>query len=450
MKTLFEPKTLVEKILGSQKINSSIQYRQLYYLKSVEVNDGLLLMNLLTYELIYLTESEAELLNLMNLNNEVIIKLIEKWFLVPENHDDLSLLKQVESMMCFMNKSYTLQKYQTFTILPTTDCNARCFYCFENGASKIKMSPLVATDVANYILNHKTDSKIYLRWFGGEPLYNSEVIDIICQKLSDESVDYESYMISNGYLFNEQMVAKAVSLWHLSRIQITIDGTEEKYNRIKNYIYNDGSAYLKVMNNIELLLKEKINVRIRMNLDQYNIDDIYKLTDELFIRFKDEKNLRIYSALIFEESCAHMKNADSETRRKLLEKQVKLEKYIIQNGKYALDAKIHKNRFGHCMADDNQAIMILPDGNLGKCQSFVDSNYIGNIYNPEIDYKMVNWYKDIKTVSKECDNCIFRMACVYPKCCIMSLQNCTDLDKQLISNRLEKQMLKCYENFIIQ
>ena len=256
-------------------------------------------------------------------------------------------------------------------------------------------------------------------------------------------------MITNGYLFDEALIEKALSLWKLTGVQITLDGTEPKYNRIKNYIYNDVSPFLRVINNIDLLSKADVNVRIRMNMDYNNVDDLYSLTDYLFGLFATNEKIKIYSALIFEESCAYMKKADEETRRKLLEKQIELEKYIINKGKYSIDSRIYKNRLGHCMADDSNSVVILPEGNLGKCQSIIDNNHIGSIYDDKVNMKMLDWYKDIKTVSKNCDECIFRMACVYPKCCVMSLQNCTDLDKKIIINRLEKQMLKHYNDFCL-
>lgn len=448
MKVLFEPDTLIIKILGEQKIKPQISYRPFFYVKSLPIEDGILLLNLLTYELVFLNSDEMYFYQTQNsTENETVKQLISKWFLVPLSQSDIALIEQCENMKNLTNRSLFNGKYHTFTILSTTDCNARCFYCFEHGTKKRDMSEQTAADVADYIINNKKDSNVFLRWFGGEPLYNSKAIDIICSRLQKANVEYKSKMITNGYLFDEVTVNKAIKLWKLKEVQITLDGTEEKYNRIKNYIYRNENAYLKVMHNIGLLLRADITVKIRMNMDQYNIDDLYRLTDELLSRFGKQKNFYMYSALIFEESCAHMKNIGTEERRLLLEKQAKLEAYILNRGKYALDSEIHKNRFGHCMADDNYSVMILPDGNLGKCQSLTENGFIGNIYKSEIDFKILNSYFGTKTVSTSCNECIYRLACVFPKCCIMSLKNCTELDKKLIDTRLSNQMLKCYEKF---
>lgn len=69
-----------------------------------------------------------------------------------------------------------------------------------------------------------------LAWFGGEPLYNAQVIDLICNDLVERGIGYESSMISNGFLFDEKLIKRAAELWRLRQIQITLDGTEGVYN----------------------------------------------------------------------------------------------------------------------------------------------------------------------------------------------------------------------------
>jgi sulfatase maturation enzyme AslB (radical SAM superfamily) len=41
-------------------------------------------------------------------------------------------------------------------------------------------------------------------------------------------------MFSNGLLFNDENIIKAKEIWNLKKIQITIDGTEPFYEKIKN------------------------------------------------------------------------------------------------------------------------------------------------------------------------------------------------------------------------
>ena len=59
----------------------------------------------------------------------------------------------------------------------------------------------------------------HLAWFGGEPLYNAQVIDLICNDLVERGIGYESSMISNGFLFDEKLIKRAAELWRLRQIQ---------------------------------------------------------------------------------------------------------------------------------------------------------------------------------------------------------------------------------------
>lgn len=56
------------------------------------------------------------------------------------------------------------KKTKSYTILTTTDCNARCFYCYELGRSRIPMSEQTAHEIADYI----SAPKVNIHWFGGE------------------------------------------------------------------------------------------------------------------------------------------------------------------------------------------------------------------------------------------------------------------------------------------
>ena len=70
----------------------------------------------------------------------------------------------------------------------------------------------------------------------------------------------------------------------MKSIQITLDGPENVYNSTKAYVSSTVSPYQRVLKNIDLLLRNKVRVAIRLNLDQHNIDDLRDLVDDLFRR----------------------------------------------------------------------------------------------------------------------------------------------------------------------
>ena len=111
-----------------------------------------------------------------------------------------------------------------YTILPTTACNARCYYCFEKGTKVETMTEQTANDVVEFIKKHHGGEKVSILWFGGEPSLCPNRITQISNGLRVNGVKFVSQMISNGYAFDEGLVEEAVNNWNLRFIQITFDG----------------------------------------------------------------------------------------------------------------------------------------------------------------------------------------------------------------------------------
>ena len=158
------------KILGKPK-PSETGFRWMTYVLSQKVDDGVLLFHVLTREMLLLTVGEYE-------TPDSLEELREKWFRVPKDMNDMQYAEQVRFVCKIRQKKpENITKYTIFT---TTDCNARCFYCYEMGRSRISMSADVAHKAARYMAQHCGEEKeVRLSWFGGEPLFNKEVIDFV-------------------------------------------------------------------------------------------------------------------------------------------------------------------------------------------------------------------------------------------------------------------------------
>ena len=218
-------------LLGLQKIQADETYRLLAFVVELPVDEGLLLYNTMSKAMVLLSEDEVAL---MNSDLRSLPQLIELWFAVPLSHDDGLLSRQMRQVAKLIRKpGKGINKYTIFT---TTDCNARCFYCYELGRPRIPMSEATARKVADYIIGHCNGQAVGIEWFGGEPLYNKPVITLICRLLRESGVKYHSSMVSNAYLMDAETVEEASADWMLKRVQITLDGTERVYNRSKAYI----------------------------------------------------------------------------------------------------------------------------------------------------------------------------------------------------------------------
>ena len=395
MKIIIPTASTFEQIVGRQKQTDGQCYRLMTYVVQQPVDDGLLLYNTLTCSLVLLTPDEAA--NIMAQR-----ELIDRWFLVPQRHDDRKLCRHVRQMAVLLKPA--TKAVTNYGILTTTGCNARCFYCYEKGVKPVTMTAETASKVVRYIVAHRGDEKVNIGWYGGEPLVNAKVIDQICTELSNQGVPFFSKMYSNGYLMDVDMVERAKDLWQLQWAQITLDGTARTYNRVKDYVYRGVNAFERVLQNIGLLTAAGIHVDIRLNVDNYNIKEMAGLVELLHQRFGTNKHLSVYSIALYGERTP-------EDNATLFAQRMELKQQITKYG-YQRKRGLEKDfKQSHCIADSDRWIEIAPDGHLIKCPHYIDREFFGHIDNEERDEAIIRKFKERRAEIEACATCPF-----YPQC----------------------------------
>ena len=431
MQVIIPTTSTFEQIVGRQKQTDGQRYRLMTYVVQQPVDDGLLLYNTLTCSLVLLTPDEAADITAQR-------ELIDRWFLVSEAHDDQKLCRQVRQMAALLKPA--AKTITGYTILTTTGCNARCFYCFEKGIKPIVMTTETASKVVRYIVAHRGDEKVMLRWFGGEPLVNAKVIDQICTELSRQGVPFCSTMTSNGYLFDADRIQRAKDLWLLQKVQITLDGTAQTYNSVKDYVYRGVNAFERVLQNIGLLTAAGIRVSIRLNVDKHNIGEMAELVELLHQRFGTNEHLSVYSHELFGER-APEDNAELFAQRMLLEQQIAKCGY---GGRKRLQKDTQLN---HCMADNDRSALIAPDGHLGKCEHNIDSEFFGHIDHEERDKAILRKFKERRADIEACATCPY-----YPQCyrLVMCADDfgCTPENQREHLHKMKKGMKNEYERYL--
>lgn len=412
MQIIYNTAKPFDQLLKKQKVKKGEAYRPMHYVVEQPVDEGLLLYHTMTKALLLLTPDETEI---YKAHPENMADLIGLWFLVPQSHDDRLLSRQIRDVAKMLEKkSGAITRY---TIMTTTDCNARCFYCYELGRPRMPMSKETAEHTADYIIRHNQGEKVNLRWFGGEPLYNKSVISLICNRLKEAGIDYSSQMISNGYLFDDDTIAEAQNLWKLKNVQITLDGTEETYNRCKAYIYKDVNAYQRVIGNIHQLQNAGIRVNIRLNIDVHNAENLSDLADELHREFSNPKGISVYMHALFEE-VKGSKAIHNEEKRKCVFDQIntidaKLHDYGLTRS-VSLNRKVKTNR---CMADNDHSILIVPNGHIGKCEHYSEDHFVSHIDHEGWDNKMLSCFHEGQPEIEACATCFNYPDCVRLKLC---------------------------------
>lgn len=395
-------------------------------------DEGVLLYHTVTGELLLLAFSEYEILNNGRDSDETWFRqLRDHGFLVSEDTDEYAVVDEMRVKRQQMNET----AISSYTILPTTQCNAQCFYCYEKGISEQAMTLKTAEAVVSYITEHNAHNKISLSWFGGEPTVASDVITFICTRLREAQIEFESGIISNGYLFDEKLIRIAKDCWNLKNMQITIDGTETIYNATKNYKSAAESPYRIVLSNIRNLLDAGIYVSVRINLGQHNETDVYDLLSELREQFSGNKYFSIYVRPI--------NNCYSDDRYlELVEKSTDINIMLVKSGE---GGKINLPSFrAHsCMADSKSAVLINPNGELGKCEHYIYKKLYGSIFRDDEDIEILNDWQE-RVVFRTCRRCPLYPTCYILKGCEGGRYKCSETEMNNKIREIQNSMLAVY------
>ena len=151
-----------------------------------------------------------------------IDKMKVQGFVTEDSTDEQTLIKQ----------KYAIKRQPDvyeIMILPTYQCNLRCWYCVQDhkdlwisdgDVEKIKKR-------IERVMQEEEVKTLHITWFGGEPLlaYN-RIVEIsewaidLCNSLDKE---YYASITTNGTLLNKDRIAKLREL-KVIQYQITIDG----------------------------------------------------------------------------------------------------------------------------------------------------------------------------------------------------------------------------------
>ncbi|MDO4746439.1 MAG: hypothetical protein Q4B18_07770, partial [Bacillota bacterium] len=200
-------------------------------------------------------------------------------------------------------------------------------------------------------------------------------------------------------------------------MQIVIDGTEELYNRIKNYVNPKDNPYQRVMRNIGLMLDREISISIRMNIDQINHVSFEAVAKDLINRYPGNRLLSMYAYPIIGDYSTDDEDTAHADERWIAQKVIELND-LAQDYKigWGLGELPHLEYLG-CMADNERCIVISASGLLGKCcERFRDSDRVGTLSNGITEVEVVKSWHQVQNY-EHCFNCAFAPTCVQLKKC---------------------------------
>lgn len=404
MNILYEGDKLVKSVIGTKKTAPGVIYRWSDYAVPYSLDGADYLYNNFTKKLYQLdgameVNPEARFtFNEINASDD-LKQLAEDSFLVPEDKDE------VETYISFCKIARAMKSksngYKGFTILPTTACNARCVYCFEQGMKFVTMTDETVEQTIEFIKKNRNPEKvIHFHWFGGEPLVGEKIIDKICAAMRDSGIEFSSDIVTNSALINEKNLKKMKDDWNVKMLQITLDGVEDEYNRRKNYYFNYDSAYWHVLSRIKMVNDSDIRISIRVNVDEENIDGVLNMAEDLKNFIVKPELVRIYLAPLFSlQACPD----GIRIWKKSFEICRGLEKMGFNVGyKY----NVTKANFNFCMADSvNKSIVISPEGMLHNCEHIGDIPPLGDVWHGVTNKELYKKLLSVEPVQDKCRGC---------------------------------------------
>lgn len=176
---------------------------------------------------------------------------------------------------------------------PTLDCNFHCWYCYENHLKASCMTSDVRSAIAEYVRRHIASvtamERLYLSFFGGEPLLRfDEVVKPLVEEVAElcQSEDKKFYLhfTTNGYLLNDDMISFLSR--HKASFQITLDGGRENHDNTR---FGKGKtpSFDSILGNILKLAQNECFVTLRINYTTQVIDSTAEII-EIISRWPQE------------------------------------------------------------------------------------------------------------------------------------------------------------------
>ena len=302
----------------------------------------------------------------------------------------------------------------SLVIAPTSLCNLNCVYCFENEIKNKKTIPIEKIrDVVDFIFTHINDKvkHVHIGWFGGEPMLAYEVIlefyrlfEPICL---EKGISYSSSMITNGTLLSEDKVKILSNQCKLNKVQITIDGTQEVYCRLKRA---KDQQFNQVVKNIKNAL-QFVDVSIRLHSNKDNYEDLKIVSKQIIDLCGRTKKLQIYLAKL-EDYCGskdkcYFDLTEFET------KNIEFNRYLCELENKPVKFSIPRYRKTFCRLYCLNNFVIGPEGELYKCEHYIGKKdkvvgdiYTGYYYNEEMLSFLAN------PIPEKCKECKLFPICV--------------------------------------
>ncbi|GHU78760.1 radical SAM/SPASM domain-containing protein [Bacteroidia bacterium] len=312
---------------------------------------------------ILVQEMQDRIENLLNIYPDFYSYLSENNFLVKNDLDEVGEIKKLVYTIDENKKKYDL------TINPTVNCNFKCWYCYETHIKQSKMNTNTISRINKLIRTIAQNEElevVNVSFFGGEPLLYFEkvvipIIDEFIPIMKKFNKQFTVGFTTNGYLINDKFLNYFNQKQLKPHFHITLDGYRENHDKVR-FVTKTKGSYETIINNIKRIVENELFVRVRVNYTDKNIEDTYKIADDLLIIEKEVA--KKYLLIDFHRVWQNDKRDDVEM---IVDRNVELIKnkgFNVKSSSYCNDTVR-----GSCYADKRNSAVINYNGDLFKCTS---------------------------------------------------------------------------------
>lgn len=309
--------------------------------------------------------------------SQSIFDYLEKAKIIVTPIDDDAYVRQCEIDTIIENYA---SSHMSLSLAPTSSCNFACPYCYEKSKPNKTMTDDIIDNLVKFINGHKNIKTVGITWYGGEPLVAFETIKKIIKKIYSDCKAKLTYqdIVTNGYNFNYEVI-EFFKEHPLKRIQITIDGPEEKHNKLRKLV-GGGGTYKKIINNVHSIITELQNteVVIRVNIGKNNWDGYSVLCKELQERFSNKVSVYPGFIRIHDKNQTHLICDSMEQKDAIL-----FYRQLEDEGSIKINYYPSQCKKRGCVATCATAYVVGPMGELYKCWNDIgnENMIIGSITN---------------------------------------------------------------------
>lgn len=393
----------------------------------VRDTDKLLIFNTLTRNIVSVNKEKSDRVESAmkkgepyNLLEEETKMLSELGFLVRNDVD--------ESKMAQFKYNYQVYNCSdlSLVILPTLDCNFCCVYCPQRHFGSSMKDNTINAIVKFIKRNARKYKRIFVEWFGGEPLLKKEQILSLMHEVQKICERYKIILIAsmttNGYDLDRDTFVRLVDSG-IRYYQISIDGNKITHNLSRPH-RSDSNSFDRIIGNLREIRNnsngKRYTIGIRINVSKQNIETINDMVDFYAAEFLTDGRFELIWQWVRDWGGDEKSKKDRNALKSSDASCKKFYEMCVERGLKSVEYMSCKSGLDLCDACKLSGFVINYDGTIYKCAMLIDDkdlqqqNQIGTLLDNgimKLDYYKISQWMVPRITDKNCEDCVH-----YPMC----------------------------------